>query len=137
MVGYGKVAASSLVHIQEIETMSKFVPLWKKYWPMALASTDNGKIVKAVEGKSFSDEAVSNLLGGLWHKIDWVSLAQQLDLWSDNLQPEPTCTITNELQGFSALSMAKSTLAKTVIILRWHQKVMRVDTVCRTLWIAC
>ena len=61
---------------------------------------------------------VSNLLNGLWAKIDWVFLSQQLDLWSDNLQPEPTCTITDELQGFSALCMARSTLSKTMIMLQ-------------------
>ena len=118
MVGYGKVAASAHVHIREIEAMSKFVPLWNKYWPMALVSASSGKITKAVQGKVFSDMDVSNLLNGLWAKIDWVFLSQQLDLWSDNLQPEPTCTITDELQGFSALCMARSTLSKTMIMLQ-------------------
>ena len=118
MVRYGKVAASAHVHIKEIEAMSKFVPLWNKYWSMALASASSGKTTKAMQGKVFSDIDVSNLPNGLWSKIDWVLLSQQLDLWSDNLQPEPTCIITDELQGFSALCMARSTLSKTMIMLQ-------------------
>ena len=118
MIGYGKVTSPSHVHISEIEAVSKFVPLWNKYWPMALASKADGKINKKVQGKASGDKDVQRLLSGSWHEIDWVALSQQIELWSDNLQPEPTCTITDELQGFSALSTAKETLTETMIMLQ-------------------
>ena len=70
LVGYGKVTNSSSVHISEIEAISKFVPLWNKYWPMALASKADGKISKAVQGKAFAEKDVQRLLNGAWHEIN-------------------------------------------------------------------
>lgn len=118
MVGYGKVTASSHIQISELEAVTKFIPLWNKYWPMALASKADGKINKQVQGKAFDEKDVQRLLNGSWHEVNWVALSQHIDLWSDNLQPEPTCTITDELQGFSALSMAKYTLTETMNMLQ-------------------
>ena len=71
----------------EMETASKFVAEWKRYWPMAISRDDSGEVHEDVQGEEYPDQDVEALLDGEWHKVRWILLKQLMERWKDNIAP--------------------------------------------------
>jgi hypothetical protein len=85
MVAVRKLGKASLY--EEISDCTPFLGHFGKFWAMSAGQGPGGVIQSSLQGKAFDEEAVTQLLDGQWHKIPWIRLAQELDLWTDNIAP--------------------------------------------------
>ena len=99
--------------IEEMETCSKFLNDWDKYWPMAISRDDSGTIHEAVQGESFPEEQVEHLLKGDCHLVDWIILCQLMDKWMDGVEPEEDMSYSQ----YTTLCSVKSLMVKTMKVL--------------------
>ena len=73
------VSHKQITGSDEMETASKFVVDWNKYWPMAISRDRQGEVHPEVQGEEFDDADVECLLGGDWHEVKWIRLKQLIE----------------------------------------------------------
>ena len=76
--------------VDEMESCSKHVLGWPRYWAMAVSRDGSGKINDEVQGEAFEEDDVEHLLAGEWHLVDWIRLVHMLEKSTDNVQPDPS-----------------------------------------------
>jgi hypothetical protein len=101
-------------HIDEMESCSKHILEWGRYWAMAISRDEKGEVHDDVQGEAFNEADVKHLLDGEWDKVDWIHLAQDLEKWTDNVDPDPT----EHLGNFATLHSITPIVFKTMKLLK-------------------
>ena len=81
---------------------------------MVVSRGEDGKVNDEVQGEEFPEEQVNLLLSGSWHQVDWISLVQKMDLWTEDAEPDEETS----LKGFATLTPVSKFLTKTMEMLR-------------------
>jgi hypothetical protein len=100
-----------------MESASKYVVEWNKYWPMAISRNRKGEVHPEVQGEEFDEEDVTHLLSGNWHLVRWIRLNQMMEKWMDNTFPDPD----DSYCSFTTLHAVSLVLFKTMKLLRLAQ----------------
>ena len=74
-------------NVVEMESCTKHLEEWCRYWPMAISRNELGEVDDDVQGESFPENQVILLLDGKWNKVNWVELLQMYELWTDKVRP--------------------------------------------------
>ena len=101
-------------NVSEMESCTKHLEEWCRYWPMAVSRNEVGEVNDDVQGESFPEEQVTLLLDGKWAEIDWIELLQLYELWTDRVQPEEGTFIGT----YARLCGVRDLLFKTIKLIK-------------------
>ena len=105
----------------EIESCSKYVNEWPKYWTICLATDLSGNVNSDAQGRSQSERNSASLLAGNWGKdsggtvwINWIEVAQSMDLFCYKIKPSSSAA----LHKYATLVLVKDAVFKTMKMLK-------------------
>lgn len=112
-VAYGKLKKAT--GIEQIESCSKHVGHWAKYWTIGLATQSDGSVITEAQGESQSDSNTEGLLSGKWGSgINWIQVVQSLDDFCFAIEPGEPASYAK----FATLTAVKETVCKTMEMLK-------------------
>ena len=119
-------ATKQLTGGDEMESASKHLVEWSKYWPMVVSRDRSGAVHPEVQGEEFSEDSVDSLLAGEWHEVPWIELLHQMEGWTDDVFPDPS----DSLERHTTLSSVADLIFKTMKMLRLARAGESEDDVC-------
>ena len=112
-VAYGKLRKAT--GVEEVESCSKFVGFWAKYWTIGLATQPDGSVITEAQGESQSEANTEALLKGNWGTgINWIDVVQSIDNFCFAIESGEKTSYAN----FATLTSVKETVCKTMQLLK-------------------
>jgi hypothetical protein len=112
MVGVG--ALKKQTHNRVVESCSPLIPSFCYYWTAFLSQNEDGSPNLEAYGHPMQSEDVDHLLKGHFHLVNWIRVAQSIDLWCHGVHPD----VDASYGDYETLVDVQRVVGKTLRLLR-------------------